>query len=158
MQAGNIFTVSCSSGPVGSSSFRRSPGFFCVTGFYSVLSHRLRCLDDQTRKETDQRRFRALPDVPTATYLPVVILPWPLAYLLSTYFPWPIHLLPGCKYIHLPFSTCCPYLIGVYNFFRGKRPGICWWCLKQYKAAQHCCRPVFNFVMQPHWRASYDRK
>lgn len=124
--------------------------FFCVTGFYSVLSHRLRCLDDERRKETDQHRFRALPDVPTATYLPVVILPWALlAYLLSTYFPLPIHLLPGCKYsyIHLPFCTCCPYLIGVYNFFWGKRPGICWWCLKQYKAGQHCCRPVFLFTI-----------
>lgn len=107
-------------------------------------------LDDERRKETDQHRFRALPDVPTATYLPVVILPWPLlAYLLSTYFPLPIHLLPGCKYsyIHLPFCTCCPYLIGVYNFFWGKRPWICWWCLKQYKAAQHCCRPVFLFTI-----------
>ncbi len=108
------------------------------------------------RKDTDL--FRALPDVPTATYLPVVILPWPLAYLLSTYFPLPIHLLPGCKYscILLPFCTCCPYLIGVYNFFWGKRPGICWRCLKQYKAAQHCCRPVFLFSIL--WWASYDHK
>jgi hypothetical protein len=121
--------------------------FVCVTGFYDVLSHRLRCLDDETRKETDQRRFRALRDVPTTTYLSVVILPWPLAYLLSTYFPLPIHLLPGSKYsyILLPFCTCCPYLIEVYNFFWGRRPGICWLCLKQYKAAQHCCRPVFLF-------------